>query len=190
MGNATELASATIHLHRGPKCRPHGHRRPATTLTCERGCGNGAREPSSQHHSRWDQASAPYFGASCVLRIDDGRGRTSFAANFVPALDVESMMDALDRAVPFPQIVIVIDRAAAALVTTAVRPLAACLEHVEDCVQDLAHIDRRWTPTAFGRADEWSHPGPLADREISGISTSFRKALGFSSLKKLSLDAA
>ena len=51
---------------------------------------------------------SPFFGAFHALAVDDAGGGARFARRFFPALDVERMMNAIERAVPAPQAEVIV----------------------------------------------------------------------------------
>ena len=116
-----------------------------------------------------DQREAPFFGALHTLAVDDGDCRTGFAAGAFSGLDVERMMDTRQRPVPVPQLDIIVDRGLRREVLGKRAPLAAGREHVEDRVQDLAHIDRARPPAALGGWNQRRDQRPLRIGEIARV---------------------
>ena len=82
---------------------------------------------------------APFFRALDALAVDDGGGRARLARGGFAALHVERVMDAIERAVPAPQIEVIVDRRARRQVLRDRAPLAAGAQDVHQAVDDLAH---------------------------------------------------
>ena len=53
---------------------------------------------------------APLFRALDALAVDDGGGRARFAGGLLTTAPVKRLMDAVERAVPAPQIEIIVHR--------------------------------------------------------------------------------
>src|SRR5882762_7345920 len=84
-------------------------------------------------------------------------------------LDIERVMDALQRAVPIPQHEVGMCGAFRRQVLRQRLPLAARREHVEDRVQNLADVHLAPTPTAFGRRYRRFDQRPLAVAQIARV---------------------
>src|SRR5215213_12010515 len=82
------------------------------------------------------------------------------------------MMNAAERAVPFPQVEILPDRAPGRQVLRKSLPLTACPEHVEDGIEHLTDIHRPRPPTALGRTDQRRNERPFSIGEIALITQS------------------
>ena len=78
-------------------------------------------------------------------------------------------MDALQRAVPVPQHEVVVRRALRRQILRQRLPLAAGREHVEDRVQNLAHIHVARSAAAPGRRDQRRDQRPFGVRQITRI---------------------
>ena len=78
-------------------------------------------------------------------------------------------MDARQRAVPAPQIKVVIHRALRRQVLGHRRPLAARRQHVEKPVQNLTDINPAPPPAALGRRDQRLHKRELLILQIARI---------------------
>jgi len=87
------------------------------------------------------------FGA---LAVDDGSGRTGLAPSLFAHRNVKRMVDALQRAVPIPQLEIMMHRAFRREILGKGLPLASGPKHTEQAVENFAdvHIPR---PTAASR---------------------------------------
>ena len=78
-------------------------------------------------------------------------------------------MDALQCAIPAPQVEIGPYRALRWQVFGQSLPLAAGRQHVEDAVQNLAHIDRALAAAVLGRWDHGLDNRPFGDGQITGV---------------------
>jgi len=85
-----------------------------------------------------------------ALAIDDRSRRANLASFALVGLDIERVMDALQRAVPIPQHERRMRGALRRQILRQRLPLAARREHIEDRVQNLADVHLAPTPTAFG----------------------------------------
>ena len=83
--------------------------------------------------------------------------------------DVERVVDALQRAVPVPQHEVVMRRALRRQVLRQRLPLAAGRQHVEDRVQNLAHIHVARPAAALGRRDHRLDQRPFGIGQIARI---------------------
>jgi hypothetical protein len=79
------------------------------------------------------------------------------------------MMDPLQRAVPVPEFEIVVHRALRRQVFGQCLPLASGPEHIENPVQDLAHVHRPLTSTVSRRRDHRRDKRPLDVGQIARI---------------------
>ena len=84
---------------------------------------------------------APFFGAFHALAVDDAGSGARFALGFLPAFEVERMMDAIERAVPGPQAEVIMHGASGGQVFGKTAPLAASAENVHHAVDHLAQIN-------------------------------------------------
>src|SRR5262249_60576893 len=78
-------------------------------------------------------------------------------------------MDALQRAVPIPQHEIRMRGALRRQILRQGLPLAACREHIEDRVQNLADVHLAPAPTAFGWRYRRLDQRPLAVAQITRV---------------------
>ena len=76
-------------------------------------------------------------------------------------------MDALQRAIPLPQVEVLPDRAARRQILRECLPLTACPEHVKDGVEHLTNVHRPRSPAALGGADQRLNLRPLGIRQIT-----------------------
>jgi hypothetical protein len=77
-----------------------------------------------------------------ALGVDDRGTRARFASSRLADRDIERLVDTLQRAVPIPQLKIEMRRALRRQIFRQSLPLATGREHIEDCVEDFALIDR------------------------------------------------
>src|SRR5882762_5939790 len=96
--------------HRGPECRRSARWHGAANPAYLPGYGASCPLSSCPHHSHADRCRPPFFGAFHALTIDDGSARAGFALVLLAALHIKRVMDAIERAVPAPQIEIVEQR--------------------------------------------------------------------------------
>ncbi len=94
-----------------------------------------------------DRAKPPFLRSFGALAVDDGRCRARLSAFRLARLDIERVMDALQRSVPVPQVEIVVNRALRRQILGQRLPLAAGPQHVEDGVQ----TPRAHSPNACDR---------------------------------------
>jgi hypothetical protein len=79
------------------------------------------------------------------------------------------MVDALERAVPCPQIKIVEQRAARRQVLRHIAPLAPRAQDIHDAVDDFAKVDGTLATPALGRWDQRRDMRPFGVGEIARI---------------------
>src|SRR5215475_3891916 len=102
------------------------------------------------HQTPAGRARSPFLSTLGALAIDDRSRRANLASVALAGLDIERVMDALQRAVPIPQHEIRMRGALRRQILRQRLPLAARREHIEDRVQNFADIHFAPTPTAFG----------------------------------------
>ena len=120
---------------------------------------------SCPHRSPKDQAQTPFLSALRGLRVDDRHRRACFTSLLLALRHVQRVMDALQGAVPVPELEIVVHRALRRQVFGQRLPLASGPEHVENPVQDFAHVDRAFASTVSRRRDHRHNNGPfVSDR--------------------------
>ena len=93
---------------------------------------------------------APFFRALDALAVDDRGGLACFARRGFPALDVERLVNTLERSVATPKIEVIVERRARRQVLRDGAPLAAGAEDVHQAVDDLALIDVTAVAAALG----------------------------------------
>src|SRR3954465_2041357 len=110
----------------------------------------------------------PYVdGTLCGLAVDDRRRRARLAACVLPHLNIERVVDALQRPVPVPQVEVLPDGAARRQVLRQRLPLTPRPEHIKDRVEDLTNVHRSRAAAALGRTDQRSHQCPFGVRQIT-----------------------
>ena len=111
----------------------------------------------------------PLFGAFHALAVDDaGRGACS-AHGFLSALDVEHMMDAIQRAIPVPQAEVIVHGPSGRQLLGQRAPLAAGAEQVHHAVNHLADIDAPFAAARLARRDQRLDMRPLLIGQIARI---------------------
>src|SRR6476646_9495766 len=76
----------------------------------------------------------PFFRALDALTVDDGGARAGFSVDHLTTLYIERVMDAIERAVPSPQVKIVVHRAARRQVLRDRSPLATGAQHIHQAL--------------------------------------------------------
>ncbi len=104
-----------------------------------------------------------------ALAVDDRRGRACLPSRLLAYCHIERVMDALQRAIPGPQVEIGPHRALRRQVFGQCLPLAACPQHVENAVQNLAHVDRALAAAMLGRWDHGLDNRPFGAGQITRI---------------------
>src|SRR5712692_10702251 len=98
-------------------------------------------------------SQAPFLRPLGALAVDDRDGRTGLPSRTLAHRHVEHVMHTLQRAIPCPQIEIVPHRALRRQVFGERLPLAAGPQHIENAVQNLAHVDRALAAAVLSRRD-------------------------------------
>src|SRR4051812_1277312 len=122
-----------------------------------------------QRHSRTCRAKPPFDGTLCGLAVDDRRRRARLAPRILPHLNIERVVNALERSVPIPQVEVLPDGAARRQVLRQRLPLAPRPEHIDDPVEDLTNVHRSRAAAALGRTDQRSDQRPFRVRQITLI---------------------
>ena len=112
---------------------------------------------------------APLFRALDALAVDDGGGRARFAGGLLATARVKRLMDAVERAVPAPQIEIIVDRRARRQVLGDRPPLAAGAQNIHQAVDDFAHVHRPPVAAALPRRDERLRQRPFLVGQVARI---------------------
>src|SRR4051794_40613468 len=169
MGSSVEPREAAPRRRPGPVRWRDGRSRPAAGRGCRSERGACGQAPSCQRHSRTCRAKPPFDGALCGLAVDDRRRRARLAPRILPHLNIERVVDALERSVPIPQVEVLPDGAARRQVFRQRLPLAPRPEHIEDRVEDLTNVHRSRAAAALGRTDQRSDQRPFGLRQITLI---------------------
>src|SRR5205823_3436530 len=125
--------------------------------------------PSCPHQTLAGQARSPFLSTLGALAVDDRSRRARFASFALAGLDVECVMDALQRAVPIPQHEVGMRGALRRQILRQRLPLAARREHIENRVENFADVHLAPTPTAFSRRDRRFDQRPLAVAQITRV---------------------
>src|SRR5277367_3694575 len=88
----------------------------------------------------WGRAQSPFLSGLGALAVDDRRTWAGFASGLFTRRYVERVVDAHQRAVPFPQHEVIVRCTLRRQVLRQSLPLAASRQHVADRVQHLADI--------------------------------------------------
>jgi hypothetical protein len=84
----------------------------------------------------------PFFSTFHALAVDHRCRGARVPGSRLAAVHVEFMMDAIERAIPAPQIEVIVQRRARRQVFRDRPPLAAGRQNVHEAVHDLAHDHR------------------------------------------------
>src|SRR6202142_2749469 len=101
--------------------------------------------------------------------MNDGRGRTCFAVALLAALNVERVMQAIQSAVPGPQVEIVEQRAAWGKILRNRPPLASRAQNVHEPIHHLTDVNAALVPAAFGRRNQRLDMRPLVVSQVAWI---------------------
>src|SRR6266404_4363125 len=91
-----------------------------------------------------------FFRALDALTVDDGGARAGFSVGQLPTLYIERVMDAIERAVPSPQVKITVHRAARRQILRDRSPLATAAQHIHQTIDHLTHIHRALVAASLG----------------------------------------
>src|SRR5205085_12077557 len=111
----------------------------------------------------------PFFRAFHALAVDDGSSGTGFPFALLAALDVERVMNAIQSAVPTPQVEIVEQRATRRQILRNRPPLASRAQNIHDPVHHLTNVNPTLVPSPFDRWNHRLHMRPLIVSQIAGI---------------------
>src|ERR1700732_1045361 len=119
----------------------------------------------------WPCASihAPLVSVFGVLGVDDGGARAGFSVGQLTTLYIERVMDAIERAVPSPQVKIVVHRAARWQVLRDRSPLATGAQHIHQAIDHLAYIDGALVAASLGWRNQRLHQRPFLIGQIARI---------------------
>src|SRR3954465_11858985 len=125
--------------------------------------------PFYPHRSPAGRSRPPFFSALHALAVNDRDRRACLPRGLLAALHIERVMNAIERAVPAPELEVVVPRRARRQVLGDSPPLAACAEDVHQPVHHLAHVHRALVAATFARPDERLHMAPFLIRQIARI---------------------
>src|SRR3954464_612380 len=94
------------------------------------------------------------FRALDALAVDDRGGGACLLSRQFPHLDEQGEMKSIQRAIPVPQLEVVMDRAARRQILRQSAPLAARGKQVKDAVHNLPDIHRAMTAGTLFRRDQ------------------------------------
>ena len=104
-----------------------------------------------------------------ALAVDDRNCRARRAPVALAGLDIERMVDALQRAVPIPQLEIMVHRAFRRQILGQRLPLAAGPQQVKKAVENLAHVDVPRPAATSCRRNRRRHQSPFFIGETTCI---------------------
>ena len=113
--------------------------------------------------------ASPFFSAFHTLTVDDAGRGAGFARGFLAALEVERMMDAIQRAVPVPQAEVIMHGASGRQILGQRAPLAAGAENVHHAVDHLADSDAPFAAAALARRDQRLDMRPFRIGQVARI---------------------
>src|SRR5215470_12137198 len=87
-------------------------------------------------------------------------------------LDVERVMNAIQSAVPAPQVEIIEQCATRRQILWNRPPLTSRAQNIHDPIHHLTNVNAALVSTAFGRWNHWLDMRPLIVRQIAGIAQS------------------
>ena len=112
---------------------------------------------------------APFFGAFHALAVDNASRGVCFALGFLPALEIERMMDAIQRAIPVPQAEVIMHGASGWQVLGNIAPLAAGAQNVHHAVDHLSDIDTPFAAAGLARRDQRLDMRPFRIGQVARI---------------------
>ena len=117
----------------------------------------------------WLSMRAPFFSAFHTLTVDDAGRGAGFARGFLAALEVERMMDAIQRAVPVPQAEVIMHGASGRQILGQRAPLAAGAQNVHHAVDHLADSDAPFAAAGLARRDQRLDMRPFRIGQVARI---------------------
>src|SRR5882724_2652181 len=115
------------------------------------------------------RSSAPFFSAFHALAVDDRRRWACFPLRLLPASHIQSMVNAIESAIPIPEVEITMHRAAWRQILRDGAPLAARGKHVHQAVHDVPHDHRPLAAATLGGREQRLDQRPLFIRQIAGV---------------------
>ena len=106
------------------------------------------------------------------MTVQDRSGRAGFAAFMFAGSHIEFVVEALQRAVPSPQVHIAVDRAAGRKVLRQRSPLTAMFQHIEQAIDHRPQIHLALSPAPLRRRNQRGDDLPFGIGQITGIAQS------------------
>ena len=103
------------------------------------------------------------------MAIDHSGGRTGFAANRFAAFYIKLMINEIERAIPTPQVEIIVQRRAGRQVFRDGPPLTTGGENIHQAVHNLAHDHCAFVAAAPAWWDQRFYQFPFVVGEVAGI---------------------
>ncbi len=113
--------------------------------------------------------ASPFFGAFHALAVDNCGRWTGLAAGLFTTSHIELVMDAIDRAVPFPARQIVVQGAARRQILGDSAPLATSAQNIQDAIEDFTLINVTRVAAVFGRWNQRRNQRPFGVGEVAWI---------------------
>src|ERR1700747_2335666 len=156
-------------LHRGLERRRDDRQRSTGNPTCRPGCPASDLLSSCPRRSPKDRAKPPFLRTLRGLRVDDRYRRTCLTSFLLAHRDIERVVDTLQRAIPVPQLQIIVHCTLWRQIFRQRLPLASRPQDVEDSIQHLAHVHRPFAPTMSRWRDHGLHDRPFGIGQITGV---------------------
>src|SRR4051794_23751114 len=112
------------------------------------------------------------FRALDALAVDDRGGGACLLSRQFPHLDEQREVNVVQRAIPFPQLEVVMDRAARRQILRQEAPLASRGKNIKDGVHNLAYNHLAAAAVTLFRRDERRDQRPFGIRHITRIAKS------------------
>src|ERR1700687_2572293 len=116
-----------------------------------------------------DQCRPPFFSAFYTLAVDDACRRAGLSLDRLSALDVERMMNTIQRPIVMPQAEVVVHRTARRQVLRKVTPLASRAQHVHHAIHHRAYVNTSLPTPALARRDERANKPPFIVGKVTRI---------------------
>ena len=122
----------------------------------------------SPRHSPEDR-EAPFFGAFDAVAVDDGGGWSGLSRGLFATRQVKRFADAVERAIPTPEVEIIKHRALGRKILRKRSPLATCAQNIHKPMNDLAHHYSALAAAAFAGRDQRFDEPPFLVSQIAGL---------------------
>lgn len=113
-----------------------------------------------------------------ALTVDDCRARAGVATRLLAHHHVKRMVDAIQRAVPIPQLEIMVHRAFRRQILGQRLPLASGPQQIEKAVDNLAHVDVPRPTATSCRRNHRRHQAPFFIGEITHVTQTLTPCRG------------